>query len=101
MPQQFTIVCLASLRDDFDGFCNQLATPQEQRRVTQAFEDFHGLLSGGTGANPPIRYVADPPTLANARDIEVSTEGLRYCLEVDFVNRVIALNCIDIRPSPV
>lgn len=71
------------------------ATTEIHRRLTSAFDAFHRLLSGGSGTDPPIRYVADPPELENPLEIEVRIVGIRFCIEADFGAGFILLVAID------
>lgn len=97
MPPQFTLYCLTSVRDEFNEYCDRIATPEIHRRLTGAFEAFHELLSGGSGTNPPIRYVADPPTLQDPVEMEVRISDVRFSIEVDFSARLILLEAIHFR----
>lgn len=92
---QYTMWCPPVVRDDFDDYCNR-APPPTRQRAEDAFDDFHSLLADDYGVKPPISYAPAPPVPANAAEMEVRSQGVRFLISVDFGARHVWLEGITV-----
>lgn len=96
MPQQYTIWCPVSVRDDFDDYISHLATQSDRQRVNEAFEAFHELFALNPGVRPPIQYSAAPAVPKTAVEMELKQLGIRFFFHIEFSDRFVWLHGITV-----